>query len=84
MQARNGVVGLFRKDLEYQWQREYRFCIGADYEVLNSDGALELDLGDLSDITSIVPVEQFAFQTITLKRGIIEIRNGVARHRYLD
>ncbi|OZY45834.1 hypothetical protein [Pseudomonas lundensis] len=84
MKARNGIVGLFRKDLEYQWQREYRFCIGADSEILNSDGALELDLGDLSDITSIVPVEQFASQAITLKRGLIEIKNGVPRHRYLD
>ena len=64
-----GVVGLFRKDLEYQWQREYRFCIGADSEILNSEGALELNLGDLTDITSIVPVEKFASQTITLKRG---------------
>lgn len=84
MSAHNGIVGLFRKDLEYSWQREYRFCLGADSEALNSEGALELNIGDLSDITSIVPVEHFASQTITLKRGQIKIVNGVARHRYID
>ena len=84
MSSHNGIVGIFRKDLEYSWQREYRFCIGANSEVLNSEGALELDIGDLSDITSIVPVGHFASQTITLKRGIIEIKDGVNRHRYLD
>lgn len=71
MNSHVGIVGLFRKDLEYQWQREYRFCIGAESQILNSEGALELDLGDLTDITSIVPVEQYASQTITLKRGVI-------------
>ncbi len=81
MNTHNGVVGLFRKDLEYQWQREYRFCLGADSEILNSKGALELDLGDLSDITSIVPVEHYASQTITLKRGVIETVDGVKLHR---
>lgn len=84
MNAHSGIVGIFRKGLEYQWQREFRFCVGAESEALNSEGALELDLGDLSDITSIVPVEQYASQTITLKRGQIEIKNGVARHRYVD
>ncbi|MGW8466516.1 hypothetical protein [Pseudomonas sp. CLCA07] len=84
MNAHNGVVGLFRKDIEYAWQREYRFCLGANSEILNSEGALELNLGDLSDITTIVPVEQFASQTLTLKRGIIELKDGVKRHRYID
>lgn len=84
MNSHNGIVGLFRKDLEYSWQREYRFCLGADSEILNSEGALELNIGDLSDITTIVPVEKFAGQTITLKRGQIEIKDGVMRHRSID
>ncbi|MCP2052488.1 UNVERIFIED_ORG: hypothetical protein J3D59_002348 [Pseudomonas fluorescens] len=84
MRSYSGVVGLFRKDLDYQWQREYRFCVGAESEALNAAGALELNLGDLSDITFIVPVEQFASQTLKFKRGIIEIVDGVRTHRYTD
>lgn len=84
MRSYSGVVGLFRKDLEYQWQREFRFCVGAESEALNSVGALELELGDLKDITSIVPVEQFASQTLKLKRGVIEIKDGIRTYRYID
>lgn len=84
MSTHNGVIGLFRKDIQYAWQREYRFCLGCVSEGLNASGALELEIGDLSDITSIVPVEHFAAQTITLKRGVIETVDGVARHRYTD
>lgn len=84
MDVHNGIVGLFRKDKEYAWQREYRFCIGCRSEGLNADGALELEIGDLSDITTIVPVDHFASQTFTLKRGVIETVDGVARHRYTD
>lgn len=84
MRSYSGVVGLFRKDIEYQWQREYRFCVGAESEALNSTGALELDLGDLTDITFIVPVEQFASQTLKLKRGVIEVKDGVNTFRYID
>ncbi|VVP73190.1 hypothetical protein PS922_01037 [Pseudomonas fluorescens] len=73
----SGVVGLFRKDIQYAWQREYRFCLGCASEALNANGALELDIGDLSDITSIVPVEKFASQTFTLKRHQFEIKDVV-------
>ncbi|MNG40146.1 hypothetical protein D3C84_1286040 [compost metagenome] len=51
---------------------------------MNSEGALELNVGDLSDITTIVPVERFAAQTIKLKRGVIEVVDGVNRHRYIE
>jgi hypothetical protein len=82
MSNHSGIVGLFRKDIEYAWQREYRFCIGCTSGALNADGALELEIGDLSDITSIVPVKQFASQAITLRRGQLEIKDGVMSHRY--
>ena len=82
MRNHNGIVGLFRKDIEYAWQREYRFCLGCTSEALNADGALELEIGDLSDITSIVPVEQFASQTVKLTRGYVEIKNDVVSHLY--
>ncbi|GLO24211.1 hypothetical protein PPUJ21368_20390 [Pseudomonas putida] len=84
MKNHNGIVGLFRKDIEYAWQREYRICLGCSSEALNADGALELEIGDLSDITDIVPVEHFAAQTIRLKRGVFEKVEGIMRHRYTD
>ncbi len=84
MSKHNGIVGLFRKDIEYAWQREYRFCLGCTSEALNANGALELEIGDLCDITTIVPVEQFSSQTITLRRGQFEIKNGAMSHRYIE
>lgn len=55
----SGPKGLFRKPIEYAWQREYRLCVGAEPEALNARGALELNIGDLSDITQITTVESF-------------------------
>lgn len=80
----NGIVGLYRKDMEYSWQREYRFCLGANPEALNKNGALELKVGDLSDISQIVPMEQFISKPIKLRRGEITMIDGEMRHRYTD
>lgn len=84
MTTHNGMVGLFRKDMEYSWQREYRFCLGANSEALNKNGALELNIGDLSDITQIIPMEQFISTPIKLRRGEITMIDGEMRHRYTD
>lgn len=35
MATHNGIVGLFRKDMEYSWQREFRFSVGANSSALN-------------------------------------------------
>lgn len=55
----SGSIGLFRKPIDYAWQREYRICYGAQSEALNDRGALELNIGDLSDITEITSLEKF-------------------------
>lgn len=62
----SGPIGLFRKPIEYAWQREYRLCFGAEPEALNDRGALELNIGDLSDITQITTVESFTSNPITV------------------
>lgn len=62
----SGPKGLFRKPVEYAWQREYRLCFGAEAEALNDRGALELNIGDLSDITQIIPVESFTAHPMTV------------------
>jgi hypothetical protein len=62
----NGPIGLFRKPVEYAWQREYRLCLGAEAEALNDRGGLELNIGDLSDITQIIPVESFTTHPVTI------------------
>ncbi|MFM5356124.1 hypothetical protein ACET95_03925 [Aeromonas veronii] len=55
----SGKIGLFIKDKTYAWQKEYRFVIGATDEILNESGALELNIGDISDITTIVKTKDF-------------------------
>lgn len=84
MAGYSGIVGLFRKDIQYSWQREYRLCLGCTSAGLNANGALVLEIGDLSDITSIFPVQHLAGQSIRLKRGVVKIKDGVASHRYVD
>lgn len=63
-----GQIGMFRKDLKYAWQREFRICFGAKKEALNDKGALELRIGDISDISQIIPIEQFLSHPFQLKR----------------
>ncbi|WP_214348428.1 hypothetical protein [Pseudomonas congelans] len=72
----SGAVGLFRKPIEYAWQREYRLCFGAEPEALNGRGALELNIGDLSDITQITTVESFTSNPITLIKRSYKIIDG--------
>ncbi|PVZ42577.1 hypothetical protein N430_01190 [Pseudomonas sp. CC120222-01a] len=62
----SGPIGLFRKPIEYAWQREYRLCFGAEPEALNDRGALELNIGDLSDITQITTIESFTANPMTV------------------
>lgn len=72
----SGPIGLFRKPIEYAWQREYRLCFGAEPEALNNRGALELNIGDLSDITQIMTVESFTSKPMTLIQRSYRIVEG--------
>lgn len=74
----SGPIGLFRKPIEYAWQREYRLCIGAEPEALNDRGALELNIGDLSDITQITTVESFTSNPMTIIKRNYRIIDGKA------
>ncbi|WP_223886812.1 hypothetical protein, partial [Pseudomonas amygdali] len=72
----SGPIGLFRKPIEYAWQREYRLCFGAEPEALNDQGALELNIGDLSDITQITTVESFTSNPMTVTQRNYVIVEG--------
>ncbi len=74
----SGPVGLFRKPMEYAWQREFRICFGAEPEALNERGALELNIGDLSDITEITTVEKFIAHPMTVIQRSYRIVDGNA------
>ncbi|HIF9206409.1 TPA: hypothetical protein ACX6QK_003799 [Photobacterium damselae] len=65
-----GKIGLFIKDKHYDWQREYRFVLGANNSLLNASGALELDIGDISDISSIIETKRLIEEPMTITRGI--------------
>lgn len=72
MATHNGIIGLFRKDRKYSWQREYRICFGAKLEALNSKGALELKIGDISDISQIISMRKLISSPIELKRRTVK------------
>jgi hypothetical protein len=64
----SGNRGVFRKDTRYSWQREFRIYFGVKDEFLNARGAFELQVGDLSDITKLVPVSKFLAKPVTVTR----------------
>jgi len=68
----SGNIGLFRKGKEYSWQREFRFCLGVRNEALNPDGAFELHIGDISDITDLLPLEPFLQKPLTIKSRMVK------------
>ena len=68
----SGHIGLFRKDLEYKWQREFRICFGVHNKGLNKEGAFELNIGDLSDITEIISVQAMLDKPLTFKRTLVK------------
>jgi hypothetical protein len=68
----SGNIGLFRKGKEYSWQHEFRFCLGVRNEALNPDGAFELQIGDISDITTLLPLESILQKPFTIKRRMVK------------
>lgn len=70
MAEHHGKIGLFMKDIEYEWQREYRFVLGAPDKYMNNAGALELNIGDISDISLIVETKLLIDSPFTVKRRV--------------
>ncbi|HHQ4453415.1 TPA: hypothetical protein ACSP0N_004068 [Aeromonas veronii] len=70
MTEHTGKIGLFIKDIEYEWQREYRFVLGAPDRYMNNAGALELNIGDISDISSIVETKLLISSPVTVKKRV--------------
>jgi hypothetical protein len=64
----SGSIGLFTKDLEYSWQLEYRLAFGVEDHCLNEQGAFEFNIGDISDISEIVPVQALIDEPLSIKR----------------
>ena len=60
----NGHIGVFRKDSSFAWQREFRIAFCVPDSALNDNGAFELEIGDISDISSIKIAKPF------VKRGV--------------
>lgn len=64
----SGPIGIYTKGQRYMWQMELRFAIGAEDKALNAQGALELFIGDISDITTISPLKSILETPISFKR----------------
>ena len=64
----SGALGIFTKDIRYSWQREFRISFGVESTGLNSRGAYEFQVGDISDISHICPIQAMIDNPITIKR----------------
>ncbi|WP_197412164.1 hypothetical protein [Rheinheimera sp. EpRS3] len=64
----SGPIGLYLKDTKYSWQMEFRISFGVEDHCLNSKGAFELEIGDISDISSIIPVQALIDEPLCVKR----------------
>lgn len=60
----NGEWGAFRKPREYDYQSEYRLLLDSPI----NDPSIDLDIGDISDITISMPIE--SIHTIEIKTKI--------------
>lgn len=76
LKSHSGPKGLFTKDIKYAWQRELRLVLGVEDRFLNSRGAFELCIGDLSDISSIVSVQALLDEPILVKRRRYRMIDG--------
>jgi hypothetical protein len=72
----SGPKGLYTKDSKYSWQRELRFAFGAEDHLLNRQGAFELNVGDLSDISQIISVQALVDEPMQVKRRSYRMVNG--------
>lgn len=68
----SGPKGIYMKDFRFEWQREFRFALGVEDEFLNAQGAYELRIGDISDITEISPLNSILEKTINMKRTPVQ------------
>jgi len=62
-----GSKGLYIKDERYSWQRELRLVFRVDSHMLNKQGAFELNIGDISDISTICTVQSLIDEPIKFK-----------------
>lgn len=73
------VKGLFIKPDAYSWQREFRFSFSAPIEALNQDGAYELQIGSIKDISDIVPLQDLISRPMRFKRRRYRMDSGVPK-----
>lgn len=64
----SGPIGIYTKDVKYSWQRELRICLGVEDHRLNNRGAYEMQVGDISDISQIIPVQALLDEPLSVKR----------------
>lgn len=66
----SGPIGLYTKDSKYSWQMEFRISFGVEFQYLNQNGAYELNIGDISDISQIIPVQALIDEPMRVQRRI--------------
>lgn len=68
LENHSGPIGLYVKDSKYSWQMEFRISFGVNDNCLNQNGAYELNIGDITDISQIIPVQVLIDEPFNIKR----------------
>lgn len=55
-------------NIEGEWQREFRVCLCAKSDALNTHGALELHVADLTDITTLMPTRALVDEPFSIRK----------------
>lgn len=72
----SGIIGLYKKDIEYSWQQEFRIAFGIKENALNQNRAYEFNVGDLSDISTIIPLQSLIDEPMKFKRRMFQKVNN--------
>ena len=68
----SGCIGLFRKDIKYSWQREFRLSFGIRDASLNDSEAYEFNIGSIEDISQVIKLQSLIDTPLNIKRTILK------------
>lgn len=67
-----GCIGLYRKDIKYYWQREFRMSFGVRDASLNDSEAYEFNISSIEDISQVIKLQSLIETPLSIKRSILK------------
>ena len=71
-----GCIGLFRKDIKYSWQREFRISFGVKDPSLNDRAAYVFNIGSIEGISQVIKLQSLIDTPLSIKRTILKKVDG--------